>query len=88
MTIKQIKRALEEKLFFTQLVSETLIVGTHPKSDPDFPQISSFDAFCSIEYKNKEFVIEYGRSNLPEYVVFAKGKEVVEFVEERFRSNI
>lgn len=84
MTLEQLKYLLVEKQFFTQLVSETLIIGTQPTADSDFPQISTFHAFCSIKYKNHEFVVEYGRSNLPEYVVFAKGEEVVDFVVERF----
>ncbi len=84
MTLEKLNYLLVEKQFFTQLVSETLIIGTQPTADSDFPQISTFHAFCSIEYKNHAFVVEYGRSNLPEYQVFTSGEEVVRFVDDRF----
>jgi hypothetical protein len=84
MSLESIKESLEERHFFARIVTGTLIVGTQPISDSDYPDISTFHAFCSIEANNTGFVIEYGHSNLPVEAHCLTAEEVVKFVVARF----
>jgi len=82
--LETIRAQLESLNFYTRIASGILIVGTDPQEIPEFSGGGVFKAFCSIEIRGEQFVVEYGQANLPQEKQFASGEEVIAFVEKMF----
>jgi hypothetical protein len=84
MNLTTIQLKLESYHYYTQVVTHTLIVGSHSEEAPDPHGIAVFKAFCSVEIQDNIIVIEYGQSNLSMEETFADEAKAVDFITRMF----
>lgn len=84
MNLKDLQSRLENCNYFTQFISDTLIIGTDPQNDPDHPEISTYHAFCSVQIGKSGYVVEYSRSQLTKEKTFSTEADTMNFIKEIF----
>ena len=84
MNLESLQSQLENCNYFTRLVSGTLIIGTHPQTDPDHPEIGFFKAFCSAELRENSFVVEYAQGQISNEETFPDVAKAVDFIKKKF----
>lgn len=84
MNLENLQSQLESYHYFTRMVSGTLIIGTHPQTDPDHPEIGFFKAFCSAELRENSFVVEYAQGQISKEETFPDVIKAVDFIKKKF----
>ena len=84
MSLENLQIQLKSCDYFTRMVSRTLIVGTDPQTDSNYPEIGFFKAFCSVEFQGKSFVVEYAQGQLSKEKILPDVAKTVDFIKRTF----
>lgn len=86
MQLTNIKKKLDELGYHTFISSERLMVGIQDGVIPDLPNGIKLKMFCYVEHQqSKTFMVEFGRSALPEWEEFTSESGVIKFIKEKFK---
>lgn len=84
MNLDTIKSRLESLNYHTQVVSDTLIIGTDPEEIPELPGGRVFRALCSVEIHGNKIMVEYGQASITQEEKFSSEAGVVDFIRKTF----
>ncbi len=84
MDLITLKRKFINLGYYCPVFDDTLVIGTDPVYDKDFPQIGTYKAFCSLKIQGDIIVVGDAQSQIPVEDEFKTEAEAIAFITSRF----